>query len=206
MPLPDNVRFAGPILDGPPLLRSVDEAALSSGAEPLVVVSFSTSDQGQVPLLQRCIDALASVAARAIVTTGPAVDPVALQPARNVHVMRFVPHDRLFPRASLVVTHAGLGTIMTALAHGVPMLCAPFGRDQFFNAARRGARRRPGDSSRRRRSRDRRCRAAAARRHARASATRMAGVIAGYRNGACAIDELERVARRGCGVRLVHAE
>jgi len=35
-----------------------------------------------------------------------------------------------------VITHAGLGTVMTALAHGVPLLCVPLGRDQFFNAAR----------------------------------------------------------------------
>jgi len=208
MQIPENVRFAGPILDGPRLLRRVDEVAVSSGAEPLVVVSFSTSDQGQVPLLQRCIDALASVAARAIVTTGPAVDPAALQPARNVRVIRFVPHDRLFPRASLVVTHAGLGTVMTALAHGVPMLCTPFGRDQFFNAARVEA---LGAGRAIRADAHEAAIADAVRQllgdeRARASATRMAGVIAEYRNGACAIDELERVARRGCGARLVHAE
>jgi hypothetical protein len=40
-------------------MRSVDEVAVPSGAEPLVVVSFSTSDRGQVPLLRRRIEALA---------------------------------------------------------------------------------------------------------------------------------------------------
>jgi UDP:flavonoid glycosyltransferase YjiC (YdhE family) len=56
--------------------------------------------------------------------------------AANVEVVRYVPHDRVLPFASLVVTHAGLGTVMTTLAHGVPMVCVPLGRDQFFNAAR----------------------------------------------------------------------
>jgi len=36
----------------------------------------------------------------------------------------------------LVITHAGLGAVMTALAHGVPLLCMPMGRDQHDNAAR----------------------------------------------------------------------
>jgi UDP:flavonoid glycosyltransferase YjiC (YdhE family) len=35
-----------------------------------------------------------------------------------------------------VITHAGLGTTMAALGHGVPLLCTPLGRDQFFNAER----------------------------------------------------------------------
>ena len=33
-----------------------------------------------------------------------------------------------------MITHAGLGTTMAALGHGVPLLCTPMGRDQFFNA------------------------------------------------------------------------
>jgi hypothetical protein len=36
--------------------------------------------------------------------------------------------------ASLVITHAGLGNTMAALGRGVPLLCTPMGRDQFFNA------------------------------------------------------------------------
>src|SRR5207253_5005080 len=40
------------------------------------------------------------------------------------------------PHAALVITHAGLGTVMAALAHGVPLLCLPMGRDQHDNAAR----------------------------------------------------------------------
>ena len=42
----------------------------------------------------------------------------------------------MFPDAAAVVTHAGHGTIMRALAHGIPLLCLPMGRDQDDNAAR----------------------------------------------------------------------
>jgi UDP:flavonoid glycosyltransferase YjiC (YdhE family) len=42
----------------------------------------------------------------------------------------------VLPHASLVVTHAGLGTVSAALAFGVPMVCLPLGRDQPLTAAR----------------------------------------------------------------------
>ena len=45
------------------------------------------------------------------------------------------PPRAVVPGASVVVCHAGLGTIMAALRHGVPVLCIPLGRDQHANAA-----------------------------------------------------------------------
>jgi UDP:flavonoid glycosyltransferase YjiC (YdhE family) len=38
--------------------------------------------------------------------------------------------------AAVVVTHAGHGTVIRALAAGVPLVCMPMGRDQNENAAR----------------------------------------------------------------------
>ena len=40
------------------------------------------------------------------------------------------------PRAAVVVTHGGHGTVVRALAAGVPMVILPHGRDQADNAAR----------------------------------------------------------------------
>jgi MGT family glycosyltransferase len=138
MPRPANVRFTGPLLDGPAITLRTDDVAITRDPDvrPLVVVSFSTSYQHQIPALQRILSALASLPVRVIATVGPAIDPSIMPAAANIEVVRYVPHDRLLPHASLVVTHAGLGTVMTTLAHGVPMLCLPLGRDQFFNAAR----------------------------------------------------------------------
>jgi UDP:flavonoid glycosyltransferase YjiC (YdhE family) len=136
IPLPPNVKFIGPVLDAPPLMRRADALQVDDGPEPLIVVALSTGHQGQTELLQRLVDALARVRARVVVTTGAAVEPRTIAASGNTRVVQFVPHARLFPHASLVVTHAGLGTVLTALSHGVPMLCVPIGRDQFFNAAR----------------------------------------------------------------------
>ena len=131
-----NVLRIGPVLDAPPLCCEVDEVDVRAGSTPLVLVSLSTSEQGQADLLQRCADAVAQLPVNAIVTTGPSIDPMSVSAGANTQVARYVPHARILPLASLVITHAGLGTTMAALGHGVPLLCTPIGRDQFFNAER----------------------------------------------------------------------
>jgi MGT family glycosyltransferase len=136
MPVPPNVRFIGPVLDAPPLLAGTEDVVCSADGRPLVLVSLSTSQQGQLGLLQRIVAALSELPVQAIVTTGPAIDPAVIEPRGGVRVARFAAHDRLLARAALMITHAGLGTVMTTLAQGVPILCMPLGRDQFFNAGR----------------------------------------------------------------------
>jgi UDP:flavonoid glycosyltransferase YjiC (YdhE family) len=72
---------------------------------------------------------------RALVTTGPAVSVGGDLPG-NVEVSAWTPHADVLPSTALVITHAGMGTVMAAMAYGVPMLCLPMGRDQDRNAAR----------------------------------------------------------------------
>lgn len=131
-----NVVRIGPVLDAPPLMKTTDAVAVSDGSTPLVLVSLSTSEQGQSGLLQRIVDAVAVLPVRAVVTTGPSIDPATVKAGENTRVVAYVPHTGLLPSTSLVITHAGLGTVMTALGSGVPLLCTPMGRDQFFNAER----------------------------------------------------------------------
>jgi UDP:flavonoid glycosyltransferase YjiC (YdhE family) len=129
-----NVLRIGPVLDAPPLSREIQEVDLRDGRTPLVLVSLSTSEQGQADLLQRCVDAVAQLPVRAIVTTGASIDPASVKAGDNTHVARYIRHADILTSASLVITHAGLGTTMAALGRGVPLLCTPMGRDQFFNA------------------------------------------------------------------------
>jgi UDP:flavonoid glycosyltransferase YjiC (YdhE family) len=42
----------------------------------------------------------------------------------------------VLPAASVVVSHAGSGSMLATLAHGLPSLVLPQGADQFDNAAR----------------------------------------------------------------------
>jgi MGT family glycosyltransferase len=133
MELPPQYRFVGPILDGPAL--GAFEPTPEKNYDPMVLVSFSTSFQGQRELLQRVIDELSRMPIQVVVTTGHAVDPADLVPDDNTVIARFLDHRELLARATAVVTHCGLGTVMNALAHEVPMVCVPMGRDQQFNAA-----------------------------------------------------------------------
>ncbi len=47
----------------------------------------------------------------------------------------FVPQGALLARCRLVITHGGSGTMLGALASGVPLLMTPRGADQYDNAA-----------------------------------------------------------------------
>jgi UDP:flavonoid glycosyltransferase YjiC (YdhE family) len=52
----------------------------------------------------------------------------------NVSVYRYNPQTTILPLCSLVVSHAGSGTFLAALDHGLPQLCLPQAADQFGNA------------------------------------------------------------------------
>ncbi|HEY6277085.1 MAG TPA: glycosyltransferase [Streptosporangiaceae bacterium] len=137
--LPANVRHVGPQLpgwDGASGERAPDGASPAGGDQrPLVLVALSTTYQAQEDLQARITAALGTLDVRGLVTTGPAVSPPRDVPA-NVEVRAWVPHAEVLPQASLVITHAGMGTVMAAMAYGVPMICLPMGRDQDGNAAR----------------------------------------------------------------------
>ena len=54
----------------------------------------------------------------------------------NIHCCEYAPFSRLFPKASAVVHHGGIGTCAQALKAGIPQLIVPFGMDQPDNASR----------------------------------------------------------------------
>jgi MGT family glycosyltransferase len=132
--LPANVRYVGPQLDDP------DWAAQAKWTRPgdqaLVLVALSSVYQNQSELLRRIAQALGSLPISVVLTTGQAIDPSRIQAPPNVQVVPAAPHRRVLAEASTVVTHAGHGIVMKALAAGVPLVCIPMGRDQKDNTAR----------------------------------------------------------------------
>lgn len=131
--LPPNVRYVGPRLDDPVWVRPVEPPP---GEEPLVLVGMSSTFQDQAELLRRVVAALATLPVRGLVTTGPEIDPGEVPGTGSIHVVRSAPHAALLPRTAVVVNHGGHGTVMKAIAAGVPQLVLPIGRDQPDNAAR----------------------------------------------------------------------
>lgn len=130
---PPNVVHVGAQLDDPYWTMSWQPPP---DDRPLVLVALSTSFQDQLGDLRRIIAALGFLPVRGLVTTGPAVDPDAFDPPANVEVVHSAPHRLVLEHAAAVITHAGHGITMKALAAGVPLVCLPMGRDQRDNAAR----------------------------------------------------------------------
>jgi MGT family glycosyltransferase len=130
---PPHVVHAGPLgvrRRAPAEGRAEDERAA-------VLLSFSTTVMdGQPEAVQRICDGVARAGVRAILTLGPAIDRAWLRIPENVEVRAWADHDELLPACAAVVGHGGLGTTMRALAHGVPLVILPLGRDQGVNAAR----------------------------------------------------------------------
>jgi MGT family glycosyltransferase len=131
--LPPNLRYVGPAFWEAP--ATTPAAALPDG--PFVLASLSTTYQRAERYLATLVAALGRLGLPALVTTGPAYDHARLEPLpANVQLRSYAPHSQLLERAAAMVTHAGHGSVMSALAHGVPLVCVPFGRDQADVALR----------------------------------------------------------------------
>ncbi|MET0458499.1 MAG: glycosyltransferase [Ilumatobacteraceae bacterium] len=138
--LPDNARYVGPVLDDP-TWTGTEAWTAPAGTDPLVLVSLSSTFQDHEATLQRIVDAMGTLRVRAVVTTGPAIDPSSITAAPNVTVVAAAPHRQVLAEAAAIVTHGGHGTVVKALAAGVPLVVLPHGRDQADNAVRVSTRR-----------------------------------------------------------------
>ncbi|MBL7764816.1 MAG: hypothetical protein JNJ58_01885 [Chitinophagaceae bacterium] len=136
LPAPQNVRYTGPVLDDPDWVSPWQNPWPAEDQRPLVVVSLSTTFQNQKQSIQHCMEAVSHLDVRALITLGPAMQKESFSIPDNVKVIAHASHDQIFPHANLVVTYGGHGTLMRALAHGLPLVCLPMGRDQDDNAAK----------------------------------------------------------------------
>jgi UDP:flavonoid glycosyltransferase YjiC (YdhE family) len=136
--------FTPPALDDGAAAHRFRAAGESAGpnrwAEPLVYVTFGSVAAG-MPLFPRvyrtALDELADLPVRALMTIGPHGDVAELGPLPgNATVERWVPQAEVVPHAAAMVCHGGYGTIIGALAAGVPLVVAPLFADQGRNAAR----------------------------------------------------------------------
>jgi UDP:flavonoid glycosyltransferase YjiC (YdhE family) len=115
-------------------LRPVTRSRLTAtGPHPLVYVTLGTV-QNQPRLLREIVSGVAALPVAVLVAVGPGLDPAALgeQPA-HVQGESWVDQTEVLARCSAVVSHAGSGTFLGALAHGLPQLCLPQAADQFRN-------------------------------------------------------------------------
>jgi UDP:flavonoid glycosyltransferase YjiC (YdhE family) len=114
------------------------KAAIADDKVPFVYITFGTI-AGRLPKSQAAFrTALAAVAdlqVQALLTLGPVMPRAELGtiPA-NVTVETYVPQAEVWPKTSAVLCHGGAGTVLGALAAGVPLVVAPMFADQPANA------------------------------------------------------------------------
>ncbi|TFV92045.1 glycosyltransferase [Blastococcus sp. CT_GayMR20] len=104
------------------------------GARPRIIVSRSTvADPRPDRLMSRVVEAAAGMDVEIVlarpdkhVSRGPL-------PA-NVRTTEWLPFPAVFPAAAATVHHGGAGTILTALAAGIPQLVTPGAGDRAVNA------------------------------------------------------------------------
>ena len=102
---------------------------------PTIYVTLGTVFN-ELSVFRVILDGLAELDCNVIATIGLNADTAALEPIpANARVERYVPQSLLLPHCSAVVGHGGSGTMLAALAAGLPLLLVPQSADQFDNAA-----------------------------------------------------------------------
>lgn len=129
---PAHVKVVGPVLWEP----SAAEAALPTGDRPLVLVAPSTAQDPEQRMLRAALSGLARSDVRLLAVAGrrPLTRPVRGSP--EARVVNWLSYSSTMPRASLVLTHAGHGTLARALMSGAPVVAVPHSGDMGENAAR----------------------------------------------------------------------
>ena len=137
-PLPPTARTIRPLLAEPPDDERLPDWAADLSDRPVVYFSLGTAfGRAALPIFRRVVPALAELPITLIVTVGRHITPDDLGPQPDhVHVASYISQALLLPRVALFVSHAGSGSIMGALTHGVPLALIPRGADQPENAAR----------------------------------------------------------------------
>jgi MGT family glycosyltransferase len=129
---PPGVHVVGPVVWEPPF----GEVSLPSGQEPLVLVAPSTAQDPSHRLLRAALSGLGGEPIRVLATWNrrPLPGPVDVPP--NARLVEWVSYTKTMPACSLVICHAGHGTMARALACGCPVLAVPHVGDMAENAAR----------------------------------------------------------------------
>ncbi len=102
---------------------------------PLVYASMGTLQNGLVPVFEAIAAATEDLDVQLVVALGRRDAPMLSLPGDPI-VVPFAPQLDLIDVADLVITHAGLNTVLESLSAGVPMVAIPVTNDQPGSAAR----------------------------------------------------------------------
>jgi UDP:flavonoid glycosyltransferase YjiC (YdhE family) len=131
-PWPPGTHVVGPLIWEPPF-PAVEPPP---GAAPLVLVAPSTAQDPQHRLLTAALRGLGDEPIRVLATWNRRPLPAPSAVAPNMRLVEWISYGQTMPSCSLVICHAGHGTLARALACGCPVLAIPHVGDMAENAAR----------------------------------------------------------------------
>ncbi len=134
--LPKHVRFVGP-LRLPGGYRPVPFPWDRLDGRPLIYASLGTLQNRVAGTFRVIAEACNGLDAQLVISTGHGIAPEALGelPGHPV-VVSYAPQLDLLRRSAAAVTHAGLNTVLDALATGIPIVAIPITNEQPGTAAR----------------------------------------------------------------------
>lgn len=124
-------------------------AFLDAGAPPVVFTLGSSAVKAAGRFYAESAAAARELGVRAVLMTGGVADNERVESSGDVLLVPGAPHQLVFPRASVIVHHGGVGTTGQGLRSGRPTLIVPHAHDQADNADRVTRLDQPYDSGRR---------------------------------------------------------
>jgi UDP:flavonoid glycosyltransferase YjiC (YdhE family) len=104
---------------------------------PTVYATLGTAYNRTPGVFAAILEGMCDEPVNLIVTLGPNLDPAdyGSQPP-HIHIVRYIPQSLILRQSDLVIAHGGFGTVMTALASGLPLVLIPIAADMPENARR----------------------------------------------------------------------
>ncbi|MER5434604.1 macrolide family glycosyltransferase [Streptomyces sp. NPDC002588] len=104
---------------------------------PVLLISLGSQFTCRPDFYRACAEAFTGLDHHVVMSVGPNLPPDRLGPLpASFEVHAHVPQLSVLAHANAFVTHAGMGSTMEAVHHGVPMVAVPQMAEQRVNAAR----------------------------------------------------------------------
>jgi zeaxanthin glucosyltransferase len=133
--LPSNFYYSGPFVEDA-ARPYVDFPWSQLDGRPLVYVSLGTSQDSRTPILRIIAQVCLELDLQLVISLGGRREPehIAGLPGQPL-IVKYAPQLELLKKAHVVITHAGLNSVLETLMEGKPMIAIPMTHDQPVVAA-----------------------------------------------------------------------
>lgn len=139
--LPQCLHYVGPLSDPqgsePITFDNLSFPFEQLTGQPLVYASLGTLQNRNWTIFQTIAAACLDLDVQLVISLGnPSQDTREIDLPGTPIVVAYAPHQQLISRSALVITHAGMNTVIGALSYGVPLIAIPITNEQPGIAAR----------------------------------------------------------------------